>query len=135
MTLLMTLQTKKNLVKPERETAAEKKERELKNEILHIDEHIHLSILKNHQYQGLTKTILDSYFKSKEDKILKEKSYDFKTELDYNKLLKDIILDKLVKKELYRQNVYDSKLFTTVDQDDENIDKDGNLKKDLFQIN
>jgi hypothetical protein len=119
----------KNLVKPERETAAEKKERELKNEILHIDEHIHLSILKNHQYQGLTKTILDSYFKSKEDKILKEKSYDFKTELDYNKLLKDIILDKLVKKELYRQNVYDSKLFTTVDQDDENIDKDGNLKK------
>lgn len=119
----------KNLAKTEGETAEQKKERELKNEILHIDEHIHLSILKNNQYQGLTKTILDSYFKSKEDKILKEKSYDFKTELDYNKLLKDIILDKLVKKELYRQNVYDSKLFTTVDQDDENKDKDGNLKR------
>lgn len=119
----------KNLAKTEGETAEQKKERELKNEILHIDEHIHLSILKNNQYQGLTKTILDSYFKSKEDKILKEKSYDFKTELDYNKLLKDIILDKLVKKELYRQNVYDSNLFTTVDQDDENKDKDGNLKR------
>jgi len=126
----------KNLATPESETVQQKKERELKNEILHIDEHIHLSILKNPQYQGLTKTILDSYFKSKEDKILKEKSYDFKTELDYNKLLKDIILDKLVEKELYRQNVYDSKLFTTVDKDDENKDKDdenkdkdGKLKK------
>jgi hypothetical protein len=107
-----------NLAKKTDETAAEKKLRELKNEILHIDEHIHLSILKNNQYQGLTKTILDSYFKSKEDKILKEKSYDFKTELDYNKLLKDIILDKLVEKELYRQNVYDSKLFTKVDEED-----------------
>jgi hypothetical protein len=107
-----------NLAKKTGESKEDREKRELKNEILHIDEHIHLSILKNHQYQGLTKTILDSYFKSKEDKILKEKSYDFKTELDYNKLLKDIILDKLVEKELYRQNVYDSKLFTKVDDDD-----------------
>ena len=108
-----------NLAKNKDETPEEKKKRKLKNEILHIDEHIHLSILKNNQYQGLTKTILDSYFKSKEDKILKEKSYDFKTELDYNKLLKDIILDKLVEKELYRQNIYDSEIFTKVDKDDE----------------
>jgi len=120
----------KNLAKKTGETKDDREKTELKNEILHIDEHIYLYTIKKNQYQGLTKTILDSYFKSKEDKILKERSYDFKTELDYNKLLKDIILDKLINKELYRQNVYDPKLFTKVDEDDENKDKDKDKDKE-----
>ena len=109
----------KKIKKEDSESEDEKKKKELQNEILHIDEHIHLYTIKNNQYEGLTKTILDSYFKSKEDTILKEKSYDFKNELDYNKLLKNIILDKLVKKKLYKKNVYDSKLFTVEDEEDE----------------
>lgn len=92
--------------------------KEEKSEILHIDEHIYLSVMRNKQYESLTKTILDNYFKSKEDKILKEKSYDFKTELDYNKLLKDIILDKLLRTELYKENIYNSKLFTEILEED-----------------
>jgi hypothetical protein len=125
----------KNLAKITGESKDDREKRELKNEILHIDEHIHLYTIRNNQYQGLTKTILDSYFKSKEDKILKERSYDFKTELDYNKLLKDIILDKLVKKELYRQNVYDPKLFTKVDEDDDNKEKRSILEQLSDSVN
>ena len=97
-----------------------KDEERLKKERLYIDDHIYLSIMKNREYEALTKTILDNYFKSKEDKILKEKNYDFKSELDYNKKLKEIILDKLLKKKLYKENIYNSKLFTeTVDNNEE----------------
>ena len=81
-------------------------------EELQIDDNINLSIGITKQYKSITKTILDNYFKSKEDKILKEKNYDFKNELDYNKLLKDIILNKLLDGELYKQNIYNPKLIT-----------------------
>ena len=67
--------------------------------------------MKNREFGSLTKTILDNYFKSKEDNILKEKKYDFKNELDYNKLLKNIILDKLITTNLYTENKYDPDKF------------------------
>ena len=97
------------------ETSEEVKKRradkKLKKEKLYIDEHIYLFIMKNKEFEYLTKTILDNYFKSKEENILKEKKYDFKNELDYNKLLKNIILDKLIKTNLYTENKYDPDKF------------------------
>jgi len=116
-------------IQTKEEIKKRKDEERLKKERLYIDDHIYLSIIKNREYEALTKTILDNYFKSKEDKILKEKNYDFKSELDYNKKLKEIILDKLLKKKLYKENIYNSKLFTeTVDnteEDEEDTVADG----------
>ena len=98
------------------EQKAVSREKKEKRDELQIDDNIDLSIGITKQYKSITKTILDNYFKSKEDKILKEKNYDFKNELDYNKLLKDIILNKLLDEatELYKQNIYNKNLINEV---------------------
>ena len=74
---------------------------------LKLNDDIKLSFLKNKELSALTKTILDAIFKKQEQIIIKEQSYDFKSELDYNKILKDNILNKLQDdNELYKKNKY-----------------------------
>ena len=75
---------------------------------LELNDDIKLSFLKNKELSALTKTILDAIFKKQEQIIIKEQSYDFKSELDYNKILKDKVLTKLQDetKSLYKKNNY-----------------------------
>jgi len=79
-----------------------------KNGSLKVNENIYLSFLKNKEQSALTKTILDAIFKKQEQIIINEQAYDFKIELDYNKILKDKILTKLQEetKSLYKKNSY-----------------------------
>ena len=81
---------------------------------LELNKDIKLSFLKNKELSALTKTILDAIFKKQEQIIIKEQSYDFKSELDYNKILKDKVLTKLQDetKSLYKKNNYKDAFLT-----------------------
>lgn len=115
---------------------------------LKLNNDIKLSFLKNKELSALTKTILDAIFKKQEQIIIKEQSYDFKSELDYNKILKDKVLTKLQDetKSLYKKNNYkdafltDSSLKELINDIDTYIKKlnekkgDNNIFKNTIEI-
>jgi hypothetical protein len=102
----------KKAISAEAEAAAKKAAAEA-SESLNIDDNISLSIKQYLNFESTTRNILDSFFQTKQNKIIKENSYDFKIELDYNKLLKYKIIDIIFENKLYKQNEYSSECFET----------------------
>ena len=80
-----------NFLKKETDKEPEKKTKD----VLEITNEISLSTIRLSEIKSITKTILDNIFKQREEKILKEKSYDYLDELNYNKFLKNFILEKI----------------------------------------
>ena len=67
--------------------------------------------MQHRDYESTTRSILDNFFMNKQNKIIKENNYDFKTELDYNKILKFNIIDTILTKDLYILNEYTKECF------------------------
>jgi len=78
---------------------------------LKIAEHIFLNIKQDINPESTTRNILDSFFQTKQNKIIKENSYDSTSELNYNKLLKVTIIDTILNNRLFTQTEYTKKCF------------------------
>lgn len=78
---------------------------------LKIADHISLNIKQDINPESTTRNILDNFFQSKQNKIIKENSYDSTSELNYNKLLKVTIIDTILNNRLFTQTEYTKKCF------------------------